>query len=415
MKLIKAGFWNALSTLIKIVSGFVVNKFVAVWVGPSGMAIMGQFQSFLSMILLTANGGINNGIVKYISEYHYDDKKRQKIISTSFSISLISSLLISFFLIVFNKQLTLFLLKTPIYNSIFIILGLTLVLFSTNTFLISVLNGYQEIKKYTIVNMITSLVSLFLMIILVYFFKVYGILLALATANSLVLFFTLMFVVKSKWFKITNFIQGIDFSSLKKLSKYSLMTLTTAVTIPIAQILVRNYIITNISMDAAGIWQGLLKLSDAYLLVFTTTLTIYFLPKYAELEETPQLKNEMSIGFKFVVPIVVLASTMVYLLRVPLVHILFDKSFLPMTNLFVFEIIGDIFRISTLILSLLIIAKTITRWYILLEIISSLLFVLLSIFFINHAGLIGVTYAYALLYFIAFLLNLCVVKIKIIK
>lgn len=413
MKLIKAGFLNAISTSIKIISGFVVNKAVAVWVGPSGMAIIGQFQSFISMILMVANGGINNGIVKYVSEYSEDEQNRKKIISTAFCISLISSIFISVLLIIFNKQLALFLLKKSYFNSIFIVLGLTLVLFSTNTFLISVLSGYKEIKKFVAVNMITSLVGLFLMIVLVYFFRLYGALLALAVVNSVVLFFTLIFVIKSHWFKISYFIQGIDRESVKKLSKYALMTMTTALTIPVSQIIVRNYLIMHISMSSAGIWQGLLKLSDAYLLIFTTTLTIYFLPKYSEIQDKTQLKREVYSGYKIVLPIVILTASLVYIFRESIVRILFEDSFLPMTKLFIFEIVGDIFRISTLLVSLLIIAKTLTKWFIFFEILSSVLFILFSVFFVNQFGLIGVTYSYALLYFVCFLLNFMVVKIKL--
>lgn len=413
MKLIKAGFLNAISTFIKIISGFVINKAVAVWIGPSGMAIMGQFQSFISMIMMVANGGINNGIVKYVSEYSADEEKRKKIISTSFCISLIFSIFISVLLVIFNKQLAIFLLKESYFRSIFIVFGLTLVLFSTNTFLISVLNGYKEIKKFVAVNIITSLIGLFLMLILVYFLKLYGALLALALVNSVVLFFTLIFVLKSNWFKISYFIQGFDLESVKKLSKYSLMTLTTALTIPISQIIVRNYIITHVSMNSAGIWQGLLKLSDAYLLIFTTTLTIYFLPKYSEIQEKSQLRKEVTFGYKVILPIVILTGSLVYIFRESIVQILFEESFLPMTKLFVFEIIGDVFRISTLLVSLLIIAKTLTRWFIFFEILSSVLFILFSVLFVNQFGLIGVTYSYALLYFVCFLLNVIVVKIKL--
>ena len=51
MTLIKTSVLSAIATIIKIISGFVINKVVAIYVGPSGLAIIGQLQNFMELII----------------------------------------------------------------------------------------------------------------------------------------------------------------------------------------------------------------------------------------------------------------------------------------------------------------------------------------------------------------------------
>ncbi|MFT4803772.1 MAG: O-antigen/teichoic acid export membrane protein, partial [Psychroserpens sp.] len=47
---LKATFiWTAAQVLIKVVCGIIMNKVVAVTLGPSGLALIGQFQNFYSL------------------------------------------------------------------------------------------------------------------------------------------------------------------------------------------------------------------------------------------------------------------------------------------------------------------------------------------------------------------------------
>ena len=69
MTLIKTSVLTAISTIIKLIAGFVINKVIAIYVGPSGLAVVGQLQNFMSIITTISNGAITNGIVKYTAEY----------------------------------------------------------------------------------------------------------------------------------------------------------------------------------------------------------------------------------------------------------------------------------------------------------------------------------------------------------
>ena len=399
MTLIKTSVLTGISTIITVISGFVINKVIALYIGPSGLAVVGQLQNFMTIVTTFSNGAITSGIVKYTAEYQTIEKK-QKIFSTSIIISLSCSFIISLLLFGFSGYLSELILKDIRYNSVFIVLGITIFLFALNTILMSILNGQKEIKKYILVNISSSIFSLFFTSFLIMQLNLMGALYAMVVNQSVIFFVTLGFVLKSSWFKLEYFKKGVDKESLIKLSKYSLMAITSALTVPMSHLIIRNYIGDNLSWDDAGYWQGIWYISTMYLMIVTTSLGVYYLPKLSEIQDNKELKKEIISGYKIIMPIVIILAFSIYLFRELAVHIAFSEKFLPMLELFKWQLIGDVIKIASWLLAYLMLAKAMTKIFIYTEIVFSILFVVLSIVFINYFGLVGVTYAFSLNYFI---------------
>lgn len=410
MNLLKTTFLTGISTVIKIISGFIINKVVAVYIGPSGLALIGQFQNFTAIIMSFSQNVMNQGIVKYVAEYKEEPKKRIKFLSTSFSVCLISALIMSVLLIIFNKQISFYLFKNDNYASIFTIFGATLVFFALNNYFLAVLNGYREVKKFVSINMISSIVSLIFTTILIKFLGFYGALLSLVTAQTVVFIITLLFVVKSNWFKFENFIKGSDKENLIKIFKFSLMVIIPSIIGPFIQLNVRDYIINHISLDAAGYWQGIWKISDVYLMLITSSIGIYYLPKLSEIKDDVLLKKEIISGYKTILPIVAIIALGIFFCRDLIIRILFTEKFMDMSNLFTFQLIGDFLKVSSWLLSYNLVAKARVKIVIFTELLFYSLFLTFSILFINKFGLIGVTYAFALDYFIYLLIMIYLFK-----
>ncbi|MFW3326883.1 O-antigen translocase [Aliarcobacter butzleri] len=397
MTLIKTTVLTAISTIITVISAFIINKVVAIYAGPTGLALIGQLKDFVTMLTNISNGAITQGVVKYTAEYQTIEQK-QKIFSTSIIISLISSFIIAIGLFGFSTYLSELILKDIQYSSVFLVFGSTIFLFALNTVLISILNGQKEIKKYVLVNIVNSIVALILTSLLVVKFNIQGALYALVINQSIVFFVTLMFVLKSSWFKWEYFKQGIDKDSLIKLSKYSLMAITSAIAAPVSFLIIRNHIGENLGWDSAGYWQGIWYISSMYLMVVTTSLSVYYLPRLSEIQDKTELKKEIFNGYKILIPIVVFMSLVIFLLKEYVILIAFSKEFMPMMELFKWQLIGDIIKISSWLLAYLMLAKAMTKTFISTEILFSFLFVILSILFIKSFGLVGITYAFSLNY-----------------
>ena len=305
---------------------------------------------------------------------------------------------------IFSGYLSELILKDIQYSSVFLVFGSTIFLFALNTILMSILNGQKEIKKYVLVNIVNSIVTLILTSLLVVKFNIQGALYALVINQSIVFFVTLMFVLKSSWFKWEYFKQGLDKDSLVKLSKYSLMTITSAIAAPASFLIIRNHIGENLGWDSAGYWQGIWYISSMYLMVITTSLSVYYLPRLSEIQDKDELKKEIFSGYKIIMPIVMFMSLVIYLLKEYVVLIAFDEKFMPMLELFKWQLIGDVIKIASWLLAYVTIAKAMIKAFVFSEIVFSFIFVFLSFYFVNNFGLIGVTYAFTvnyILYFIA--------------
>lgn len=415
MNLAKTTSLTALSTVIRMISGFIVNKFIAIYVGPAGLALMGQFQNFISIATTVASGAINNGVIKYSAEYYEDQEQQAKMLSTATQLSIICSLIVSLIVLIFSKQFAVYFLKSESYKSIFLIFGITLVFFALNSLFVSILNGQKEIKKYISVNIVSSFVNLLFTTLLVVYLGIYGALLSLATSRTVVFFVTILFVISSKWFNIQNFIRKFDRDSLIKLGRFSLMAVISVFTVPVSQLIIRNFIADKISLDAAGYWQGIWKISDVYLTLITGTLSVYYLPRLSEIKDNKELRKEILYGYSKLLPLVAVIALGIYIFREPLIEVLYSEKFLPMTELFTFQLIGDFLKIASWLIAFLMLAKAMTRWYIGTEIVFSASFVLLSVFLINVFGLIGVTYAFALNYFLYLLTMLWLFRDLIFK
>lgn len=381
-----------------MINGFVIVKIIAVYVGASGLAFIGQFQNFISILMSFATGAINSGVVKYTAEYREDEIEKQKLWSTAVRISLSATFFTSLMLILFHNYLSNLFFKTDEYASLFIIFAITLVFFVLNSLLLAILNGQKEIKKLVAIGIVSSFVGLILTGLLSYFFGLYGALLSYTTGQAIVFFVTLIFVFKSNWFKIKLFTDSLDKGYLKKLGGYTAMALSSALSVPVSMVFIRTYIGENLSWDAAGYWDAIWKISAAYLMFVTTTLSIYYLPRLSEIKDNNELRHEIFNGYKVILPIVITIALSIFVLKDFAITLLFTKDFAPMKDLFLYQLIGDVLKIASWLLGYIMIAKAMTQSFIITEILFSVSFVLLSVFFIKFYGLIGVTMAFALNY-----------------
>ena len=409
-KLAKTSLVNGAANFIKILSSLVSSKITAVYLGPAGVALLGQFMNVSTMAMIFSTLGINAGITKFTAEYHDDLKKRSEILGTGFVMILCGSAFISLAVFLGRGYLSRKFLHTDQYSSVFGVLGFTIVLFALNIFFISVLNGYKEFKKIASVNMVGSVLGLVIAILLVIRYGVLGAFLGFILSQSLVLFATLFFVINSAWFSTATLFSGVKMDSVKKLFRFSLMTLTSIFAVTFVQLQIRDFIIRHISIESAGYWQGITRISDLYLTFITTTLSMYYLPRLSELNKKEDIKREVLKGFAFILPLAMASALTIFLLRGLIVKTLLAKTFLPMLPLFQMQLIGDVLKISSWLLAYLLIAKAMTKIFIITEIAFGASLYVLTRIFVIKMGVVGATYAFALNYFIYFFVMLFIFK-----
>lgn len=399
MTLIKTSILSAISTVIRVLTGFASAKIIAVYVGPSGLALVGQMQSFIGMMSSIASAGISSGVVKYTA-HAKDEATKKKIWSSALTISLLLIVPMGIAIIFLADFISLKLLHTTDFSSVFIVFAVSIVFFVLNGLMISILNGQKEIKRLTLLNIVGALFGLGITITLVMNYQLYGALIAGVVSPSLVFFITFGFILRSSWFKLSLFVGNLDRVYTKKLLKYSAMALTSAISIPLSHMYLRDYIGTHIGLDEAGYWQAIWRISEAYLMLVTTTLSIYYLPKLSGIQDKTELKKELLYGYKIIIPLVMIMAFGIYLLRDFVITLLFTPKFSPMAELFLYQLIGDVFKIASWLLGYIMVAKAMTRMFILSELAFVLIFLVLSVVFMHLYGIIGITIGFMVNYMI---------------
>lgn len=413
--IVKVFSFTAISTLVKMLTGFITIKVVAVIIGPAGIALLGQLNNFSSIIMTVASGGINNGITKYVAENKESPSKVRVFLSTALQITIILSFFIGIILILFARYFSQKILLDTSYAYVFVLFGITLTLYTLNGYLMSVLNGFKEFKNFVKISIITSIVGLFFTVGLVYFWQLKGALISAVTYQSITFFVTLFLTIKSPWFAAKNF--NVHFSKvvLKKYLSYSFMTIVSAATIPISQLFIRGYVISHLSATEAGWWEGMNRISGMYLMIITSSFGVYYLPRLSEIKDKHELRKEIFTAYKVIIPALIICFLGIYVFRDLIIRILFTSDFYPMRNLFAWQLIGDLFKISTWLIGVTFIAKALTKLYVFNEIFFSLLFVALSVLLIKHFGVVGVTQAYMLNYITGLIFMVIVFKKVIMK
>ncbi|MEO9021702.1 MAG: O-antigen translocase [Ginsengibacter sp.] len=397
MNLIKTSFYTSISTAITFISGFIVVKVVAVKIGPEGIAFVGQFQNTTAILTMLATAAITAGVVKYLAEFKGDPVKSRQIINTAFLIVFFSSLIISIFVMGTSGYLSEAAFKTKNFWIVYFLFGLFTMTISFNIIFSAILNGLQEIRKYTIVNICSSLIGVTITVVFAYTFGLTGVLIA-STATSIILFCINVYFFKNLGIKWIPDFKSWDKRVVKMLSAFSLMVIVTGFVAPTMQILVRDRIILQFSVTDAGYWQAITKISDYYLGFITSVLGVYYMPRLSEIQSKTELRNEIVKGYKIILPIVGVIAFMIWSLKGFIIHILFTPEFLPMKPLFTYQLLGDFFKIGSWLLGYLMIAKVMVKKFIISEIIFAASYVILSYYFMNHYGIIGATYSFCLNY-----------------
>lgn len=398
MGLFKTSILNSIAVFIKMLTMFVLNKILAIYVGPAGYTIIGQFQNFIQMVTSFSGSAINTGIIKYTAEY-YDSPRKQKLTwQTAGSLILILSIIFSILIFIFKEPLSSYIFNSLQYQSVFIWLAIFLIFFNLNTFFLAILNGKKEIIKLITANILGSLFSLTITSFLAIQYNLYGALIALSIYQSIAFVITFTLCLKSSWFKINYLFGKINKKIAKNLSSFILMALVSAICVPLSQITIRYYLMSEYSLDYAGYWEAMTRLSTAYLMFVTTTLGVYYLPRFAELQQIDKIKNEIYRGYKFILPLTLCSGLAIYLLRDFVIKLLFSESFLPMEKLFLWQMIGDSLKIGSWILSYLMLSKAMTKIFIITEIVFALNSILLTILGNTFFGFEGVSIAYMVNY-----------------
>lgn len=403
-RLLKVTAMTGLLTLLKMIMGFIVAKVVAVYTGPSGMAMLGQVQGLVSSFNGIINSPVGSGVVRFTAEHHSEGYKKCSIWWRAATrwVLIISLILIPLGLLL-SKPLSSFLFENSKFYWIIILIVLLLPLSALGTLFSSIINGHKNYRLFIGLGMISVLISSIIMIGMIIYANIVGALIAAVIQSATIGLVMVIGCIRQPWFTIKHLWGKSERSAYNNIGGYMLMALTSALMTPVSLILIRNILITHVGWDLAGQWQAVWKISEVYLGVITVALSTYYLPQLASLVGVDSILKEINRTAKIIIPLAMIMALAVYLFRDVAIYVLFTKEFSTARELFAIQLCGDVVKIASWLYAYPMLSRGATKWFVGTEIFFAFGFVMLSYVFIKLYGVQGANIAYLINYLMYFI------------
>ena len=389
-RLLTVSLFTALLTVLKMACGFVIAKAVAIYTGPSGMAALGQVQNIVNSLNGLVTAPAASGVVRYTAEYQeqgYEVCAPWWRASLQWIVALI--LIVAPLGFLFSESLSGWLFGKADYAWLIVIISCALPFSAINTLLTSVINGQQQYRRYVATGMVSVVASTSVMIALIIHANLNGALVATAIYSGVSGAVMLLCSLRQPWLKLKYWWGRTDKEHRKGIGSYVLMAMTSALAAPVALVVVRNVLIAEVGWDQAGQWEAVRRISDAYLAVITIALGTYFLPRLALLKSLEEVRKEIYQTAKVVMPLVIIMSIGVYLLRDIAISLLFTEEFSEARELFAIQLCSDVIKILSWLYAYPMLSRGAVKWFVFSEVLFSFSYVGLSYFCVQMYGLQG--------------------------
>ena len=393
-KLLKVLSLNSFSVAISFVLGILSTKIISIFLGTSGMALIGSFRNFSVMIKSIATMGISNSIVKLFVENKSDKKELSIIYSTFFWILLVVSIILTTIILLFSEAISELLFYSNVYKIPIQFFAFFLPLMVINTFWLAIYNALEQFKNIVIIQIISNVLIFLVTALLIWKKNILGGLLSVAIGELIMVLVTFLFVLKNTEYFKFDLQKVISTKYFEVIKKFIFMALLSAIIAPLTLLLIRNSIVQNYSINEAGIWDAVNRFSSFYMLFFNTGLSLYYMPKLASLNTDEEYKTELKSYFKTVFPLFIIMLVVILVSKSLIIKFVFSNEFSSINELLIWQLAGDFIKIITLAFGFQIVVKAMIKQYVVIELIFNLSYFILSYYLLKINAVEGVLEAY---------------------
>ena len=400
-KLLTVTLFTGLLTSLRIISGLVIAKVVAVYTGPTGIVMLGQVQSLFNALNGFVASPVGSGLVRYTAENNalgYGSCAPWWKASLKWVLLLLAVAIP--FGCLFSKFLASYVFGDAKYFWLVVVTSLALPFSVANTLIASVLNGQHQYRRFIYLGIFSLVIATFFMVLVVINFHLYGAMIAAALFISVSGLAMLIGSIGQPWMRLDYWFGNTSLVHMRGIGAYVVMAVASALTFPLALLVVRKMLISQVGWEQAGHWQAVWRISEVYLGVITIALSTYFLPKLSSLNGSDLIVSEIKKTAKIIMPIVLFLAIVVYFSRDLAISLVFTEDFRPARDLFSIQLVGDVFKILSWLYAYPMVSRGAVKWFISTEVFFSFSFTVFAYFFILKFGVSGANMAYAFNYLI---------------
>lgn len=398
--------------IFNILIGIVRSKLVAILLGPSGMGIMGLFNSTIDLVKSISNMGLQTSAVRDVA-LAYDSGDVERISVTGKVLSRmvwLTGLLGAFLMFVFASQLSQFSFGNSNYvihiRALSVVVLFSQLLIGRNV----LLQGMRQLKKLALANVIGGIAGLFFTIPFYYVYGEDGIVPALIINSVIIyviaIYFTRKLSIKSSivsWRE--SFVKGATMIKMGFLINLSAL-LDASVAYIIKNVLQAWGTVAEVGLYTAGF-----AIVQSYVgLIFNAIGTDYY-PRLiiasSEKEKSQELVNQ-----QFEIMILVLLPLVLLFVMCSqwALYVLYSSEFTGVYLMISWMAVGMIFRAYSWCPGFMFLAKNDSKLYLTIYVVTVLAQLLIYIVFYYCFSLTGIGIAFLVLYVLSSISSVVIVK-----
>ena len=393
---------NGIAQFVKAISSLIIYKVIVVVLGSPALLIVGNLKSVFTILQQISGAGVYEGAVKYLSGEFKD--RQTFILQACLSLMLVGffiSTAIYFFL--YDQILDLLQLSendrdlTPWLTGGVV---LSLLCFVFHTLMQSFFHGLKSYKIIVQSTLISALLTLGVSIALIYYANNIGLILSVFVPSAILLL-TYCFHIHNSWhFGRVLFDKPFRLFVFKPVLSFTAMSAVAAVVFPTVLITIRTLLVKHSGVELASYWEGYSRLSLFMSGLAISSISLYYLPKLVEANTGQEMLKVIFWGVKFLFAVAFPAILLIFLFGSDVISLLYTTKFLEAIFLLKWELLGTLLKLLSFTVSFIMVAKKLTKVFVLSELISGLVFFGLSVLLVEIYGVVGASIAFAGTYFL---------------
>ncbi len=394
--MVSAFGWGGSMAGVRMVCSFISIKVTAVYLGPSGLALVAQFSNFVSLFQSMLGQGLMTGIVRLSAEYADDAPRRRRVYATALRMGLAFASLFALLLFASAPYVSAWLLTDRKYEWLMAVAGLAVAAAMVTDLFQGALGVTKEIGLIGTGTIVSTVLGLLIFAPSCYLWGVTGGLWASFVVLVLsALVTTGILHIGSRGVHLSDFIGPFDRHECKRLLGFYPMLLINGVLAPLTLIVVRDTLVSLVGLEHAGLWQATWRLSEAYQAAIISSTGLYFMPSMGErMADMAALRLQMLRTLAVATGATAGLALVIFLLRDVIVHTVFSPQFHLVSSLMPMQLVGDVLKMAAWILAMSLVALMRTRLFIAITVMSALSFAGLTKALVPTMGVEGVLWAY---------------------
>lgn len=402
--------------LVQMLIVILRSKFIAIFLGSTGMGVNAIFQSTIAVIASFSSFGIFQSAVRDISQAH-ESKDEQKLATTNVVFSrivLLSGCFGMLICLIGSPWLSEIAFQNSTYSWHFALLSLSLIFTALSNGNTTFLQGTRNLAYLAKASMLGAALSLGTSLPLFYFFGISGIMLSILFSSIIIYLTQLYYLRKIKLITIGKVTLEQTLTSGLPILKLGSVLMLSTVTITIFTYITNIYIGRYGKIEDVGFFQGVSSITMQSIAIVIAILASDFFPRLSAIHlDSKKVKilvnQQVELVSLIIAPIVV-----ILIVFAPLViKVLLSENFLIVVPMLRWMALSLLFRGIWLIMSYIILAKGDKKTYFLYDAIfgNGLLFIF-NIIAYSKWGLQGLAISFLAGSIIVAMILIIVVKLK---